>query len=596
MKKFLIILMLIIIIPICGIIMFLKFADFNKYKPQIEELALKYANLDVKINGDLKIGISLKPSIDISDVKIINPENKKNIAEIGSALVQFSIMPLLKKEIVVDTIQTAQTKIYYGDNEFLDVKDLVINMDSFVSPINITFDTNIKGIDIYGDGVISSFSDIKTSNFNTINLNVNVNALGYNLNYKGDVSGLQSKIITDGDFVLKYKDNIINGDVNVNLTTKIPDIKLSANSNKINLMDFSEKKQVSLNYLFSQANASEIIPNIVIPYEFLSMVDADIKLDIKDLIVNQDISLSDIKINTNIKNGLLKANIENIFAGEGKISGIILLDKNTQVLDVKLNGQDIIAQNLYKSIGIDKSSELYIREGGKTNFNINLFTKGTDTNQYIANSKGHIIAFVDESVVNIKSLDKLKGSIFSQILSNLKLNIVNKEMKMSCAVVRGDINSGIINFPKGIVFNSTDFYIVADGTTNINNDKLDLSIQPFSGKIKDANISSILGSLLKIKGTISNPSIGINQTEAVKNVVGALASGGIYNAGDMMLKSDGSPCYTALKGTIYSDYFEQDKSIKNNISQTYTNTKDAIKDLGNQAKGFIKGLLGDKNK
>ena len=199
-------------------------------------------------------------------------------------------------------------------------------------------------------------------------------------------------------------------------------------------------------------------------------------------------------------------------------------------------------------------------------------------------------------MVNIKSLDKFKGSIFSQILSNLKLNVVNKEMKMSCAVVRGDINSGIVNFPKGIVFNSTDFYVVADGTANMNNDKINLSIQPFSGKIKNANISSILGSLLKITGTVSNPTIGINQTETVKNVVGALASGGIYNAGDMMLKADGSPCYTALKGTIYSDYFEQDKSIKNNISQTYTNTKEVIKDLGNQAKGFVKGLLGEKNK
>jgi hypothetical protein len=427
MKKFLIILTLIIIIPICAVVMFLKFADFNRYKPQIEELALKYANLDVKINGDLKIGISLKPSIDISDVKISNPDSKKNIAEIGSALVQFSIMPLLKKEIVVDTIQTAQTKIYYGDNEFLGVKDLVVNMDSFISPINITFDTNIKGIDIYGDGVISSFSDIKTSNFNSLNVDININALGYKLNYKGDVSGLQNKIITEGKYVLNYKSNEVIGNANVNLSSKVPYLKLSANSNKINLMDFSEIKQSNFNYLFSQAYASEIIPNIIIPYEFLSMVDADINLDIKDLVVNQDIALSDIKINTNIKNGLMKINIENIFAGEGKITGTMLLDKNTQVFDLKLNGQDIIAQNLYKSIGFDKSSEFYIREGGKINFNINLFTKGLDTNQYIANSKGQIVAFMDESMVNIKSLDKFKGSIFSQILSNLKLNVVNKE-------------------------------------------------------------------------------------------------------------------------------------------------------------------------
>ena len=63
MKKFLIILFVIILVPVLGLITFLKFADFNNYKPQIEAMALKYANMIVKINGDLKIGVSLKPSI-----------------------------------------------------------------------------------------------------------------------------------------------------------------------------------------------------------------------------------------------------------------------------------------------------------------------------------------------------------------------------------------------------------------------------------------------------------------------------------------------------------------------------------------------------
>ena len=98
MKKFLLILLLIIIIPIAALFAFLRFADLNDYKPQIEELALKYAKMNVKINGDLKVGISLKPSIELNNIDISNPENNAPVAKIGTALVKFSVMPLFKKE------------------------------------------------------------------------------------------------------------------------------------------------------------------------------------------------------------------------------------------------------------------------------------------------------------------------------------------------------------------------------------------------------------------------------------------------------------------------------------------------------------------
>ena len=77
MKKFFVILLLIILIPIIGLVAFLKFANFNNYKPQIEALALKYADMIVKINGDLKIGVSLKPSIELNDVSIAQAENNQ---------------------------------------------------------------------------------------------------------------------------------------------------------------------------------------------------------------------------------------------------------------------------------------------------------------------------------------------------------------------------------------------------------------------------------------------------------------------------------------------------------------------------------------
>jgi hypothetical protein len=117
-----------------------------------------------------------------------------------------------------------------------------------------------------------------------------------------------------------------------------------------------------------------------------------------------------------------------------------------------------------------------------------------------------------------------------------------------------------------------------------------LSLQPFSGKITDVNISSLLGSLLKIKGTIMQPKLSINQTQTAKSVIGAIASGGMYNVGDMMLTADHAPCHTALANTIYADYFPADTSLKGGVSKGYQSTQDAVKGLGKEIKSQAKGL------
>ena len=76
------------------------------------------------------------------------------------------------------------------------------------------------------------------------------------------------------------------------------------------------------------------------------------------------------------------------------------------------------------------------------------------------------MAIIDPSVMNIKSLESLQGNIIVQILNNLKLNIVNKDMNLNCAVVRSDIKKGVAEFPKGIVVDANDFYVVVDGNAN----------------------------------------------------------------------------------------------------------------------------------
>lgn len=591
MKKFFIILGIIIFLPIICVILAAMFFDINSYKPEVEKLVAKYAKVDAKINGDMKIGLSFKPSIEIDDVDISNQETKDPIAKIGAALVQFSIKPLFAKEIVVDTVQTDNTRIYYSKTDYAQINNLDVSMEAYDSPIAVNIDTDVSSVNIKAVGTLSSLKKITESGYNEVEADIKVSAMGYLLDYKGKVYDLQTAPKADGSYKVEYKKNIISGKVFADLGQKVPYVKLNADSQSLNLADFSDTKQASnKGGIISSANANTLVANTPIPYEFLKMANADVVLKIKQLLIDSEMSLTDINAVITLKNGVLNINFKNIGAGNGNISGTVDTDANKKTAAINLKGTDIILQQLYKAFANAGNKELYIKEGGKTNFALNINTSGNNTDQYIANSKGQVIAFVDSSVMKISSLEKLRSNIIMQILENLKINVTNSDMKLKCAVVRGDVSGGTVNYPKGIVVDAKDFYLVADGRTNLNDETINLSLQPFSGKITDTNISSILGSLLKIKGTFKNPSISINKEQTATAVVGAIATAGMYNVGDMMLSADASPCHTALKGTAYADYFPEEKSVRSGVSEQYTNTKDAIKDMGKNIKNMGKDL------
>ena len=590
MKKFFITLLVIILLPIICVVLAAMFVDINSYKPEVEKLVAKYAKVDAKINGDMKIGLSFKPSIEINDVDISNQEDNDPIAKIGAALVEFSIKPLFAKEIVVNTVQTDNTRIYYSKTDYAEINKLDVSMDAYDSPINIDLDTDVSGVNIKAKGTISSLKKITDSGYNEVEADLNIVALGYNVDYKGKVYNLQSGVKADGKYKVEYKKNVISGNVFVDLAPKTPYVKLLAESKNINLQDFTGEKQALNSAVISSANASTLVANTPIPYEYLKTVDADVTLKITQLVIDSAMSLKDINTIITLKNGALKVNFKNIGAGDGNISGTVDTDANKKTTAVNLTGKDIILQKFYTPFASASNKDLYVKEGGKTNFSVNLNTSGINTDQYIANSKGEIITFIDPSVMKITSLDKLRGNIIVQILDNLKLNVSNGDLNLKCAVVRGNVLNGNIEYPKGIVFNSKDFYLVADGKMNLNDETLNLSLQPFSGKITDVNISSILGSLLKIKGTFNNPKISINKEQTATAVVGAIATGGMLNVGDMMLSADASPCHTALKGTAYASHFPEEKGVTNTVSKQYTNTKDVIKDAGKQIKTLGKDL------
>ena len=104
---------LIIILAITGYVAVRNF-DLNKYKSYATEIVERELGRKLEINGDASLGISLVPTIIINDVALSSPEwsQFKDLLVVKKLEVKFAILPLLKKQIVIDNINLVQPEIY----------------------------------------------------------------------------------------------------------------------------------------------------------------------------------------------------------------------------------------------------------------------------------------------------------------------------------------------------------------------------------------------------------------------------------------------------------------------------------------------------
>ena len=516
--------------------------------------------------------------------------------------------------------------LVYDDKQSSSLTNLIVNnfeltSESMDSNLNLTFDVVYNGEDITGTAVVGSINSLLQkakeypvkADVKAFGATAKIDAMLYDLfgdlsfkaslqannpigNFSApevtvdtDVSGNLQKITT----VIKslnVNGNVISGTVNADLSQSKPYVKADLQSKLINvetLMLTTQKTALAFS-IIPVAQAAQFIPATPLDLQSLNMVNADAKLQISKLIVNNNLQVSNVAMSAALKNGILTINPLSLHAGDGQVSANLSVNGNDNNISVDIVGKDVVLQKLWKELAVSDNKTFGIISGGQTNLKIKINTKGSTLRQLAENANGQVIAIVNKSEMQTGALKYLTGNFVSQLLKTLKVERKQKNLELSCAVVRGDINQGNINFPKGIVFNSPQVMVVSNGTVNLKNDKIDLTISPFSGNLSDTNIAQAISSLVKIAGTVENPQIAIDESAVIKNIIGVATTGPAFLGSQLVLDVDPAPCYTALKGTEYQNMFPAPSGVKATGQQMYQDTGQAISDgvkmIGNTAK------------
>jgi len=551
---------------------------------------------------------------------------KEAYAEEAVAAQDSSSADILSK-LVIKEVALNNVKINYTDKNSktisYDIKNLTLDERD---DKNIDFKFNVNDGLYSGQGMVGALKKLKSEDgfpvkgdFNVMGIGVTTDAMLYDvlgeLRFAADVKakGFLGKDSTYDESVdvsvkgdLKKIDavinsfniagNVIKGTVGVLLDGKVPDITANLNSDKIDIASFAKKQKTAWSFsLVKEAKATTMVPADKVPYEALYSVNANADVAIAK-VVNKDAVLAEnLVLNAKVDNGTAVLNILSGKIAQGDVKANATLNAGTKSLNLTADMIKVNLSDLLKGLEAESDTFRFINGSG-TDLYVNLNGRGNTYAAIAESLDGKLALIIDKSTLHLGNIGMIKGNVISQLFNTLKLTKGNDNLNLACAVVRADFKDGLVKIPSGIVVNADKFTIVSSGDINLKNDKINLGVKPFGGKLSDTNIAKALSSLVKLTGTLQKPSVGVDTANVVKNVVGATMTGPVYLGAQLVMENDDSPCYTALKGTGYETRFPEPSNIAKSTGDDVGKVlDDSVGMVKEQAKGLLNMFSGKSN-
>ena len=459
------------------------------------------------------------------------------------------------------------------------------------SLVPFTLEAEAYGVSMDADGVVTNpMGDLEYA-FKANAHNPKGNFGAPDVVFSGSLSGNLKTVAID-KVNINVNGNVLTGTLMANIAGSVPYVDARLNSDKIDVASLMPEPQTAwaMPAIVSEAQAAEFVPNDKVPYEVLKQVNAYALLNVKSLVVNPEITLNNVALNATLMNGVLDVKPLTLNVGGGEVSLNANVNASQQKIQLAAVSKGIIVQQLYTPLVAANNGKFGIVSGGNVDVDVNVATSGATYRQLVENADGQVIVIADKSVVRPGDLSLLSGNFITQLLKTLRIDTSKAaDMDVNCAVVRANIKNGVASFPKGIAFSAKPLNVVGNGSLNLKSDALDFTVRPYSGQIIDANLAQALSSFLKIKGTVESPKIVLDDAQAIKALVGVAATGGTsYLGSQLLLDTDPSPCYTALKGTSYQSRFPAPEGMSKVSQDVYQGASDAVNDGIDAAQTAVK--------
>jgi AsmA family protein len=324
--------------------------------------------------------------------------------------------------------------------------------------------------------------------------------------------------------------------------------KLSANM--LNLNDFSTKttppgaKPASAPSK-PRGGDGRVFPDQPLPVRNIRLVDADLALQVGKLVIDE-YQLSDLTLNARLNNGLLSLKPFRFGLAGGNVEG---------EADLEAADKDFTAslRLTARQVELGRLNHGGTISGGKSDLKIDLKGRGHSVRSLMASLTGEMVLSVGQGKLQNKAVNWAAGDLMYQVLGAMNPLAKHEDTsQLTCAVARFNVRDGIATTQKGIAVRTDKVDVVGSGIVDLRTESLDLGIRPRARQGVGLSISSPLAGMTRLRGTFSNPSIGIDEGGTLRTAatVGApAATGGLSLLGELLVDkatADEDPCRTAL--------------------------------------------------
>jgi hypothetical protein len=169
----------------------------------------------------------------------------------------------------------------------------------------------------------------------------------------------------------------------------------------------------------------------------------------------------------------------------------------------------------------------------------------------MAGLNGDALLVLGEGKIHTSFVEWLGADVLTQVVE--KVNPFHKTdpyTELKCGVIRFAAKDGVASSDKGIAFESSKMTVVSSGTANLKSEAIDFSLRPEARQAGGIGAGELV-KLLRVRGTLGEPKIGIDELETAKaaaSIGAALSSGGLSALAQALARkptADAHPCETA---------------------------------------------------
>ena len=271
-------------------------------------------------------------------------------------------------------------------------------------------------------------------------------------------------------------------------------------------------------------------------------LDADVNYKVQRITRDKDLPIANVVTVIHMKDGVLKlAPLNFDIAGGAFTSNIELdgsgkVDKQAIAARLKAGARPLKLKHLFPRLEAMQATV------GEVNADMSLSATGNSVASLLAHSNGELKSVINEGTVSKLLLEEMGLNIGNVVLAKM---FGDKPVKLNCMVTDFSVSNGLMQ-SRLFVVDTAEAKVEVDGTVNLDNEKLDLTLNPDT---KGLRVFS-LRSPIYVRGTFKQPDVSVDKGVVALRAGGALALAAVAPVAALLPLVNAGPGETTACGAL----------------------------------------------